>query len=366
MIGEESAVRSTTILRLRAGLISLVAAGCSPMNARAEQDGAWVERASLNIARQECNAARIGENVYVVGGLLPGFPLVATDTVEAYHIPSDTWTLVAPAPVGLDHMAVAAMGGKLYVMGGYAADFNARDETWIYDPTADAWSAGAPLPSARGACWSAVHDGRIYVFGGANVNDAATRSTFVYDPIADAWSTGADMPVAGEHLTAVAVGDFIYVIGGRNGSSTGVNQRYDPAGDSWELMATMPTARAAPAAAAFGHRIHVAGGETPRLFDEHEVYDTIRDTWDTAPAMPVPRHGLGAVALDDRILFPGGAIVQGFGAVSTVDSFVPALPSGVPTLSQWSVVTFLLSMLIAATVVLRPTYRHAGARRSAG
>ncbi len=164
--------------------------------------------------------------------------------------------------------------------------------------------------------------------------------------------TAADVPIAGEHLTAVSLGGFIYAIGGRNGGSTGVNQRYDPTNDEWTMMEPMPTARAAPAAAAFGSKIYVAGGETPRLFEEHEVYDTRTDTWDVAPVMPVARHGLAAVTLDDRILFPGGAIVQGFGAVAIVDSFVPVVSTSVPTVSGWGMTALMLLILTIATIIL--------------
>ncbi len=130
--------------------LSVIVAGCGPGTARADEPGEWIDHASLNLARQECGAARIGEHVYVVGGLLPGAPLRATDTVEVYEIATDTWSFAAPAPVGLDHMAVVATDGKLYVIGGYAADFRARDETWIYDPVENTWSEGAPLPAPRG------------------------------------------------------------------------------------------------------------------------------------------------------------------------------------------------------------------------
>lgn len=139
----------------------------SGMFALADEGGQWISLAPMSIARQETGAARIGNSVYVVGGLLAGFPFTATDTVEAYDITLDEWSFIKPMPEARDHMGCVSIGQKLYVIGGYSGDFNARVDVWEYDPTADKWSSVAPLPEARGACWTVAHEQKIYVFGGA-------------------------------------------------------------------------------------------------------------------------------------------------------------------------------------------------------
>lgn len=289
--------------------------------AHADTGGEWVRHASMQLPRQECGAARIGDTVYVVGGLIVGFS--ATDTAEAYDIASDTWSSIAPMPASRDHLAVAAVEGMLYVIGGFAADFLAKRDVFVYDPAANKWSQKADLPEARGASWAVAHDGRIYVFGGVDPARIARRTTFIYDPAADEWTRGADMPTAREHLTAARVGDFIYVIGGRRGGSFNLNERYDTANNQWRTMAPMPTARSAMVVASFGRRIVVAGGEVPRLFEVNEVYDVVSDTWDCDLDMAIPRHGLAAVTLEDRILAPAGGLVQGLAPTALVDSFIP-------------------------------------------
>src|SRR5262245_49409327 len=128
------------------GAALLAVAG--PTAARANDGGAWASRAPLQVARQETGAARLGDCVYVVGGLLPGF--VAPPTVERYEVALDLWTFAPPLPVGLDHMAVAAAGGRIYVIGGYSGDFRARAEVWTYAPGESGWSPGPPLPQPRG------------------------------------------------------------------------------------------------------------------------------------------------------------------------------------------------------------------------
>lgn len=294
-------------------------------------EGQWMARAPLALARQEVGAARVGDRVYVLGGL-GGPPLQGLASVEVYDVALDQWSAAAPLPVALDHMGVAALDGRVYAVGGFSGDFAARSETWIYDPTVDAWSAGPALPAPRGGLWAVAYGGRLYAFGGVDAADQATRSVFVYDPGSGLWSTGADMPTAREHLNAVATGAYIYVIGGRSLGSTGANERYDPATDSWRILTPMPTARSATAAAAIGRRIWVAGGEVPQLFAVNEVYDIASDRWCRDTPMAIPRHGVAAIALDDRILTAGGGLVQGLQATSAVDVFVPgAAPVPRPT-----------------------------------
>jgi len=297
----------------------LSAAIASP--ALAGTSGEWVDLAPMNRPRQETGAARIGDRVYVVGGLI-GFGN-ARNSVEAYDIAADRWTEVAPLPARRDHMGAAALDGRLYVSGGYTGNFDAQDELFVYDPATDSWTERAPLPAPRGGHWMVAFDGKLYVFGGVGANDRTRAETFIYDPATDTWSQGADMPTSREHLNAVVAGEFIYVLGGRAGGAFDRNERYDPAGDTWASLAPMPTARSAMAAAALDGKIYAMGGEIPRLFAVNEVYDIATDTWSTAVPMPLPRHGVAAVALDDRILVPAGGTVQGLAPTVRVDAFIP-------------------------------------------
>src|SRR5262245_56730694 len=63
--------------------LPVFAAAFVPASAQSTNSGHWLDLAPMNTARQEVGAARIGNRVYVVGGLLAGSPLQATPTVEA-------------------------------------------------------------------------------------------------------------------------------------------------------------------------------------------------------------------------------------------------------------------------------------------
>ena len=87
----------------RRALTSLVFALGSAAAIDAGQPGSggrWDPVAALGIPRQEFGAARIGDSVFVVGGLNlgPGFP-VALDTIEVYDLPTGTWSRAAEIEV---------------------------------------------------------------------------------------------------------------------------------------------------------------------------------------------------------------------------------------------------------------------------
>jgi len=328
----------------------LIAPALALLAVRAGAQGEWVDLPSLNVARQETTAARVGDLVFVVGGLVPGAPLAATASVERYDDSTGgPWTLVAPLPQARDHAAAAAVGGRVYVAGGFAADFVSRREVWAYDPPTDTWTPRVHLPSPRGAAWAAEHGGIVYVFGGTGPGGVSS-TVFAYDPSADAWSTRSPMPTAREHLVAVTLGDFIHVVGGRSSGSTAVHERYDPATDTWTTLAPMTTARSAMGAAALQGRLYVGGGEVPILFDLLEVYDPPTDAWATLPSLPDPRHGLAAIALPGRVVFPGGGRIQGVLPTTHVDAYVPAA-SGVPAFPR-ALLLALGSLLATAGALL--------------
>ena len=118
-------------LRIILAVLSAVLAVLMADPVHARQAGSWSPASSLGLARQEHGAARIGDEVYVVGGLV--IPFSSTNQVEVLDLGTGLWSAAAPLPVAADHVAVAAVGGKLYVAGGFGASFQVFDDLWIYD-----------------------------------------------------------------------------------------------------------------------------------------------------------------------------------------------------------------------------------------
>jgi N-acetylneuraminic acid mutarotase len=289
----------------------------------------WSTHAPLSLGpRQEMGVAALDGKVYVVGGINASRQAIAT--VEAYDPSTDRWTQRASLPDPMHHVNLAASGGKLYVVGALSgASFDAIGDTLVYDPGADAWSPLSSMPSGteRGASGVAVlDDGRIVVAGGLRGGDSVPDAS-VFDPGSKAWSPLQPLAVARDHLAAATVGGRVYAATGRdNGALRAALEVLDASTGSWSRRADIPTARGGVAAGALSGRLVVLGGEgnsddPAGIFHQVESYDPSSDSWRADPPMKTGRHGIGAAVVGDRLYVPGGATREGFGAVTTNESF---------------------------------------------
>jgi N-acetylneuraminic acid mutarotase len=284
----------------------------------------WHALAPLPFARQETGVAALDGRVYVVGGLILAGPV---STVERYLPELDAWERVAPLPEELHHPNVAAVGNLLYVLGGFNND-GVVGRVYAYDPTTDTWSRRATMPAGteRGAAGVAVVGSRLYVLGGLRGTSVADAS--VYDTERDTWTALPALPSPRDHLVAGAVNGRVFAIGGRSNRLFSDVDELEPVTGSWLPRTPMPTARAGSGGAVLNNRIYVFGGEGNRadplgIFPQSEVYDPETDTWRELDPMPTPRHGFGGAVILGRIYLPGGATRQGLGAVDAHESYVP-------------------------------------------
>jgi N-acetylneuraminic acid mutarotase len=267
--------------------------------------------------------AELGGKVYVIGGYPPG--RIPSDVVQVYDPAANSWTLGPAAPAAVHHAIAMAVGGRLFLIGGelhgagtgHPPEF--IDDVYELDLATGAWLPRAPMPTTRSGGGAGVIDGKIYVAGGRppHGNDFA-----VYDPDADEWTVLPNLPTGRNHLAVDAIGGKLYVAGGRfdegvGGPMTNVLEIFDPATGTWTPGASMLTRRAGVTAiAAFGC-LYVMGGEgntaDPQgMFEQTDAYDPRTDTWHRLTPMATPTHGLNRAAfLEGRIHVPGGAVTLG-------------------------------------------------------
>ena len=67
------------------------------------------------------------------------------------HGACNRWTALAYVPTARDHLAAAAVDGRLYAVGGRIDGNYSRNLTSneAYDPATDRWEQRAPMPTAR-------------------------------------------------------------------------------------------------------------------------------------------------------------------------------------------------------------------------
>ena len=314
------------------------------------QQGPWEKLAPFPQASEELYGIPANGKLYVFGGLAPGWKPKAL--VFEYDPAANAWTQKKPMALASHHVALAEVGGKIYVIGGFVlpsegpAAWAPIDNAWEYDPQADSWKALAPMPTKRGAVAAAAVNGKIYVVGGATMHEGSTETSIhparphravgtveEYDPATNTWRKMRDMPTARNHHAVAAVNNKIYAIGGRLGagfisvaSNTDMVEEFDPAANTWgTLKVRTPTPRSAVAWGVHNNRIYVAGGEFQdgRMFAAFravEAYEPATNRWSVMPSMPIPRHGLAGGVVGNRLhLVSGDVQSAGTGAHVDVD-----------------------------------------------
>jgi N-acetylneuraminic acid mutarotase len=91
-------------------------------------------------------------------------------TANRYDPSSDSWSPLPNVPVAIHGLDGAAIGDKIYLVGGYH-DFVDSDEVWIYDINTQTYSKGVSLPVGRTYHNIVVIDNCLYSIGGNNAID---------------------------------------------------------------------------------------------------------------------------------------------------------------------------------------------------
>lgn len=240
----------------------------------------------MPMPRFRFGAACLNGKVYVVGGYpsrSAGNAGHCLSTVDVYDVGTNAWSAAAPISIARGDLAVVAVAGKLYAIGGYGFEYPPDDlaltANEVYDPTSDTWATNAPLPNGGKGDISGVEiGGKILIPGGWN--GEFSDGLIVFDPETNQWQTRTNMARARGDKAVVTLTGHMYVIGGEVWSGkTGpcswninhtcnINQQpihscelYNAEQDAWTTFAPLPTALFRFAAAATNGIIYTFGGQ---------------------------------------------------------------------------------------------------------
>ncbi len=255
-------------------------------------------------ARTEVAAARLGDQILVIGGLLAdGSP---TDRVDRYDLKTGRWSDGPAMPAPLHHAGAAEFGGRLFVAGGYVVGptsaWSETDQVWSLGPDDGTWKAEPSLGHRRGALGLAATTSRLVAFGGTS-DGQVVDTVEVYRAGTDGWRPAPPMSMAREHTAAATAGGRVYAIAGRSGgidTNVVAVESFDPAAfnGGWRKEPALAVPRGGIAAATVGDTICVAGGEEP-TGTIASVECLLDGAWRAVGDLAEPRHGLGVVAGDD-------------------------------------------------------------------
>ena len=256
---------------------------------------------------------------YSAGGASP-----SKSAASAYDPRTQTWSPIAPMPVGVDGATGQFLDGKFYVFGGAStlifispAD---EDGMQIYDPATNKWhvQGGGPAGSVNFAA-SATLDGQMYVVGGcpvmgnfygfsfplseemcyASASDSAAR----YDPATGKWTTIASYPLSASNLACGGVAGELVCTGGvdtRGNYDTPkywvtdkATYIYNPATNTWSPGASLPIGLWGMSYGAANGQLLVSGGVTRNSTEATTrgfAYQPATNSWTKLPASPSFRY----------------------------------------------------------------------------
>ena len=278
------------------------------------QSGTWTPKASIPTPRCFAGSCELNGKIYVIGGSQTTSS--SLNVMEVYDPITDTWdTTKTDMPTAREELCVAAVGGKIYAIGGATAHAGSPlGMVEEYDPQTDTWNTNKqPMPTARmGAAYGVINN-KIYVAGGSPGPNLASDKLEIYDPAIDQWATGANLLAARYETEGAVLNDTLYVIGGLIGPPwTGQPhvQKYDPISDTCVWGTSLNTGRVASTANTMEGYIYVIGGDRqPPILMDVERYDPLSKTWNIIDTTPGPMIIHSSSVYDNAIyVFSGNTV----------------------------------------------------------
>jgi hypothetical protein len=166
-------------------------------------------------------------------------------TVEVCDVVANSWSLSAPLRRPRSAVAAVVCGGHIFAIGGWrqaeAAHGGLADVEVLTPAAARAggeWAAAAPMRAGRAFPGAAALGGRIYVLGGR------TAAAEAYDPGADTWSAIASLgqPRWGPSACADPAYGRVLAVGGNlwEGASLDSAESFDPREGRWRPLPPLP------------------------------------------------------------------------------------------------------------------------------
>ncbi len=202
----------------------------------------WVGKADMPTPRWKLTAAGVDGIVYAIGGGPSGNQCLPTGVVEAFDVANGAWTgtwMSMPTPRW--GAASAVLNGRIWVVGGSKACpqslVDPSRALEVFNPIINQWGIAAPMRIARWDLAAAAVGGKLYAIGGWDPSGSRVLDTVEeYDLTTNSWTTKSHMPTPRTGLVTVVLNGRIYALGGFDGTRpTNVLEVYDPLTDTWSL-----------------------------------------------------------------------------------------------------------------------------------
>jgi len=271
----------------------------------------WKQLASLPEGYCSGEAVSLNNEIYFVAGRNDA---AATPFFYKFNPKTNKWIKLADIPNPATNLALAAINGKIYAIGGDRFQ-NANRE---YDPQANAWKLLEPMPTARQHIDCGVYENKIYISGGLTSWENISKKNEVYDVLSDSWSEKAAIPSLRNNAAVVSLDSLIYVFGGAGTkedvwSKILTVETYNVNSNKWVKKNDLPLLLFKPSAVVVNNEIIVLGGKTlingkndssKKVF----VYKSRMDKWLETSPLPVKNVFFGCASIGNKIYVIGGTV----------------------------------------------------------
>jgi N-acetylneuraminic acid mutarotase len=180
------------------------------------QSGLWqtVSNYPTCTARDETALAALDGKLYLIGGR-------GIEPVEEYDPAANIWKKLAPPPMELHHFQALAVDGRILVPGGFSGKFPKEKPVanlWWFDPNRNEWTKGVEIPESRrrGSAGAVLCNDNLYLVCGITNGHWNGFVPWLdkLDLKTGRWTVLPDAPHARDHFNAVLLDGKIVAASG--------------------------------------------------------------------------------------------------------------------------------------------------------
>ncbi|XP_057161243.1 kelch-like protein 17 isoform X1 [Ursus arctos] len=240
---------------------------------------------------------------------------------EAYDTRTDRWHVVASMSTRRARVGVAAVGNRLYAVGGYDGTSDlATVES--YDPVTNTWQPEVSMGTRRSCLGVAALHGLLYAAGGYD-GASCLNSAERYDPLTGTWTSIAAMSTRRRYVRVAMLDGNLYAVGGYDSSShLATVEKYEPQVNAWTPVASMLSRRSSAGVAVLEGALYVAGGnDGTSCLNSVERYSSKAGAWESVAPMNIRRSTHDLVAMDGWLYAVGGN--DGSSSLNSIEKYNP-------------------------------------------
>ncbi len=257
--------------------------GEMPVNVYDPATNTWSEASKPPIEIHHFQPVVYENRIWVLGALTGGYPdETPVPNILIYDPGTDQWSEGSAIPANRRRGGggVVVYQDKIYMAGGIVDGHNGDFQNWLdeYDPNSNAWRVLPGAPRPRDHFQAAAIGNKLYAVGGrttskrtGQVFELTIKEVDVYDFDAGTWTTlespRLDLPTPRAGTLTVAFRDHVIVLGGESAAQRSAHsevEAFHVKTQTWTKLDPLARGRHGTGAFAFSGKLYVCVGSGNR------------------------------------------------------------------------------------------------------